>query len=1030
MLSRIVDFSLTQRLLVLVLTVLLVGAGIVALRELPIDAFPDVSTTQVKIIFKAPGMTPEEVESRITVPIEQEMLGIPRQRLLRAVTKYGIADVTIDFEDGTDIYWARQQVSERLDAVTSGLPPEASGGLAPITTPLGEMFMFTIEGPLSLAEKRQLLDRVIRPQLRTIRGVADVNSLGGLVRTYEVIPNIQLLATRGLSLEHLRTAIERNNNNDGSGRLLEGEEVLIARTEGAIRDLADLGRIVVASNGDVPVRLSELAELRIGSLTRYGAVTRDGSEAVQGLVLALRGANAQAVIADVKASLAGLSASLPDGVTIEPFYDRSALVKRAISTVSSALLEAIVLVLVLLVAFLGNLRAALVVALTLPLAALGTFILMRHTGVSANLMSLGGLAIAIGLLVDGSVVVVENIESRLSEGGVPATLPLLNVVYRAAREVAVPVVSGVCIIIIVFVPLLSLQGLEGKLFVPVALSIVYALSTSLVLALTVIPVLASLLLRRRPAHQPWLVRKLEALYLPTLAWALRHGRAVFATALLLLALAGGAYTLLGKSFMPTLDEGDLIMQLEKLPSISLDQTIAIDARVQRAILQRVPEVTRIVARSGSDELGLDPMGLNETDSFLVLKPVSEWRNPDKAWLTDQLRAVAADYPGLNAAFTQPIEMRISEMITGVRGDVAVKVFGNDLAELGRLASRIETSLNGIAGAEDVFTARNEGVQYLQIQIDRLAAGRLGLSVDEIQSSLRAMIEGRSAGAVIESGWRVPILLRAGEDVRTGAARFGDLRVALPDGNAVPLSEVARLRRVDGPVKIERENGARYVTVRANVRGRDLVGYVEEAQALLASTVKLPVGYRLEWSGQFENQQRAANRLAIVVPIAILLIFLLLFSTFGSVRQATLVLANVPFALIGGVFALLLSGEYLSVPASVGFIALLGIAVLNGVVMVTHFNYLVDRRMPIDQVIVEGARRRLRPVLMTASIAAFGLVPLLFATGPGSEIQRPLAVVVIGGLISSTLLTLLLLPLLYRRFGAERPAALPSEGSNP
>ena len=1030
MLDRIVDFSLTQRLLVLVLTVLLVGAGIVALRELPIDAFPDVSTTQVKIIFKAPGMTPEEVESRITVPIEQEMLGIPRQRLLRAVTKYGLADVTIDFEDGTDIYWARQQVSERLDAATSGLPPEASGGLAPITTPLGEMFMFTIEGPLSLADKRTLLDRVIRPQLRTIRGVADVNSLGGLVRTYEVIPNIQLLATRGLSLDDLRTAIERNNRNDGSGRLVEGEEVLIARTEGAIRDLADLGRIVVASSGDVPVRLSDLAELRIGSLTRYGAVTRDGSEAVQGLVLALRGANAQAVIADVKTRLAGLSASLPEGVTIEPFYDRSSLVKRAIATVSRALLEAIVLVLVLLVAFLGNLRAALVVALTLPLAALGTFILMRYTGVSANLMSLGGLAIAIGLLVDGSVVVVENIESRMAEGGVPATLPLLNVVYRAVREVAVPVVSGVCIIIIVFVPLLSLQGLEGKLFVPVALSIVYALSTSLVLALTVIPVLASLLLRRRPAHQPWLVRKLEALYLPALAWALRHGRAVFAAALVLLALAGGAYTLLGKSFMPTLDEGDLIMQLEKLPSISLDQTIAIDSRVQRAILQRVPEVTRIVARSGSDELGLDPMGLNETDSFLVLKPVSEWRNPDKAWLTDQLRAVAADYPGLDAAFTQPIEMRISEMITGVRGDVAVKVFGNDLAELGRLASRIETSLNGIAGAEDVFTARNEGVQYLQIQIDRLAAGRLGLSVDEIQSSLRAMIEGRSAGVVIESGWRVPILLRAGEDVRTSAARFGDLRVALPDGNAVPLSEVARLERVDGPVKIERENGARYVTVRANVRGRDLVGFVQEAQALLASAVKLPVGYRLEWSGQFENQQRAANRLAIVVPIAILLIFLLLFSTFGSVRQATLVLANVPFALIGGVFALLLSGEYLSVPASVGFIALLGIAVLNGVVMVTHFNYLADRRMPIDQVVVEGARRRLRPVLMTASIAAFGLVPLLFATGPGSEIQRPLAVVVIGGLISSTLLTLLLLPLLYRRFGAERPAALPSEGSNP
>src|SRR5690606_34221272 len=552
MLARIVDFSLTQRLLVLVLTVLLASAGVVALRGLPIDAFPDVSTTQVKIIIKAPGMTPEEVESRITVPIEQEMLGIPRQRLLRAMTKYGIADITIDFEDGADIYWARQQVSERLDAVTGMLPADASGGLAPITTPLGDMFMFTIEGPLSLTDKRTLLDRVIRPQLRTIRGVADVNSLGGFVRSYEIVPNPQMLAIQGLSIDDLREAIERNNRNDGAGRLVEGEEVLIVRTEGAVTGLADLGEIVVALRGDVPVRLADLAELRIGSLTRYGAVTRDGEEAVQGVVLALRGANAQTVIRDVKARLADMAASLPPGVTIEPFYDRSSLVDRAIGTVSKALVEAIVLVLILLLAFLGNLRAALVVALTLPLAALGTFILMRATGVSANLMSLGGLAIAIGLLVDGSVVVVENIESRLAEGGAMARLPLLNVVYRAVREVAVPVVSGVCIIIIVFVPLLSLQGLEGKLFVPVALAIVYALTTSLVLALTVIPVLASLLLLRRAAHKPWIVRRLEALYMPALGWALRHGRTVVALALVLLGLAAGAYMLLGKSFMPTL----------------------------------------------------------------------------------------------------------------------------------------------------------------------------------------------------------------------------------------------------------------------------------------------------------------------------------------------------------------------------------------------------------------------------------------------------------------------------------------------
>lgn len=1028
MLARIVDFSLTQRLLVLVLTALLVGAGIVALRELPIDAFPDVSTTQVKIIVKAPGMTPEEVETRITIPIEQELLGIAHQRLLRAVSKYGITDITVDFDDGTDIYWARQQVGERFAAVAESLPEQASGGLAPITTPLGDMFMFTIEGPLSLAEKRTLLERVVRPQLRTVRGVADVNSLGGFVRSYEVVPNPQLLATRGLGLQDLRSAIERNNRNDGAGRIVEGEEVLIVRSQGAIGSVAELGEVVVAAPGEVPVRVSDVAEVRIGSLTRYGAVTRDGEEAVEGLVLGLRGANAQQVIDGVQQRLAALAGSLPEGTTIRPFYDRSALVDRAVGTVTKALLEAIVLVLGLLLAFLGNLRAALVVALTLPLAALGTFILMRYTGLSANLMSLGGLAIAIGLLVDGAVVVVENIESRLAEGGAHARLPMLHVVYRAVREVAVPVVSGVAIIVIVFVPLLALQGLEGKLFVPVALSIVYALSTSLVLALTVIPVLASLLLRRRHAHLPWLARKLDALYVPMLAWSLRRGRVVVAAAIALLLAAAGAYTLLGKSFMPTMDEGDLIMQLEKLPSISLEQTVAIDARVQRAILERVPEVRSIVARSGSDELGLDPMGLNETDAFLVLRPIAEWRNPDKAWLTDELRKVAEDFPGLEASFTQPIEMRIAEMLTGVRGDVAIKVFGSDLGELGRLAARIESSIGAVSGAEDVFTARNEGVQYLQVTIDRLAAGRLGLSVDELQASLRALIEGQPAGAVMEAGWRVPILLRAGEDLRASAARFGDLRLALPDGSAVPVSAVARIERVDGPVKIERENAARYVTIRTNVRGRDLVGFVDEARARIAAEVPLPVGYRIEWSGQFENQQRAAARLAVVVPVALLLIFLLLFSTFGSIRQSVLVLANVPFAMVGGVFALLAAGEYLSVPASVGFIALLGIAVLNGVVLVAHFNQLLEHRMPIERVVVEGARRRLRPVLMTASIAAFGLVPLLFATGPGSEIQRPLAIVVIGGLATSTLLTLLLFPILFRRFAVPVRAAPATPGA--
>ena len=1021
MLSRLIEFSLTQRLLVLVATLLLIGAGVVAWNGLPIDAFPDVSTTQVKLIIKAPGMTPEEVESRITVPIEQEMLGIPHQRILRSTSKYALADVTLDFEDGTDIYWARQQVGERLAGAMDKLPAGASGGLAPITTPLSEMFMFTIEGPATLEEKRTLLDWTIRPALRTVAGVADVNSLGGEARSFEVVPDPAALAARGLSLAQLATALEANNRNDGAGRLSEGEETLLVRAEGAIRDLADVRAIVLRSAGGV-VRVGDVATVRIGALTRYGAVTRNGEgEAVQGLVLGLRGANAGKVVAAVKARLAELAPQLPPGVSVLPFYDRSELVGRAVHTVSKALVEAIVLVLVLLLAFLGNLRAALVVALMLPLAALATFIAMRMVGLSANLMSLGGLAIAIGMLVDAAVVVVENIETQFAEGGAAARQPLLHLVFRATREVAAPVASGILIIVIVFLPLLTLEGLEGKLFSPVALTIVFALSASLILSLTVVPVLASFLLKRGGAHEPWLIRKLQAAYAPLLAFALARGRLVSALAGTSLVVAGLAYLALGKAFMPTMDEGDIIMQLEKLPSISLAQTIATDLRVQRAIMQQVPEVKAIVARSGSDELGLDPMGLNQTDTFLVLKPRDEWRTPDKEWLTDQLRKAMENFPGVALTFTQPIDMRVSEMLTGVRGDLAIKIYGPDLPTLNRLAAAIEGVVKAVHGAEDTITLRNEGVQYLRIQVDRLAAGRFGLNVEDVQNTLRSLLEGHIAGTVIESTRRVPLLVRGPGALHNDPQAFAALRITTPDGNSLPLASVAKVERVDGPVKVDRENAQRYAVVQSNVRDRDLVGFVDEARAAVAARVPLPAGYRIAWGGQFENQQRAAARLGVVVPVALGLIFVLLFSTFGSVRQALLVLAMVPFAMVGGILALAAAGEYLSVPASVGFIALLGIAVLNGVVMVSYFNQLLARGMPIGEVVVEGAKRRLRPVLMTANIAALGLVPLLFATGPGSEVQRPLAIVVIGGLFSATALTLLLLPVLYRRFGIT-PAA--------
>jgi cobalt-zinc-cadmium resistance protein CzcA len=1017
MLARVIQFSLAQRLFVLLATLVVAGLGWYAFRQLPIDAFPDVSSTQVKIIMKAPGMTPEEVETRIAVPIEVEMLGIPKTKILRSVTKYGLVDVTLDFEDGVDRYWARQQVNERLTGIMEDLPPGITGGMAPITTPLGEMFMFTVEGGgLSLAERRSLLDWVIRPALRTVPGVADVNALGGMVRTYEVVPDPVRTAASGVSVTQLRDAIRANNRNDGAGRLGEGDEVLLVRTEGSVKTLDDLRAVVVAMKDGVPVRLGELADVGIGTMTRYGVVTHNGrEEAAQGLVLGLAGANAQQVVEGVRKKLGEIAPALPQGVQIDVFYDRASLVEKAVSTVSRALIEASVLVLVLLALFLGNLRAALTVALVLPLSALITFILMRGFGMSANLMSLGGLAIAIGMLVDAAVVVVENIVQRLAHDPAAEKLPRLHLVYRAAREVAVPVTSGILIIITVFLPLLTLQGLEGKFFVPVALAIVFALAGSLVLSLTVIPVLASYLLHKVKHEDPWLPRKLLALYEPTLAWAMRRQRIVFAGAAVLLAVAGAVYTQVGKTFMPTMDEGDLIVGIEKLPSISLEQTAALDLRIHRAIMQAIPEVTGVVARAGSDEIGLDPMGLNQTDTYLLLKPQDQWRMRSKEALIDELRKVLDTLPGIKYSFTQPIEMRVSEMISGVRGDVAVKIFGPDLAQLNEFASRIEEILKTIRGNQDVYTVQNQGVQYLQVAPDRLQAGRLGLNVEEIQDALRTQIEGQRAGVVIEGNRRTPVIVRGPEATRLSPAEFAALRITTKDGKTVPLASVAKLERADGPVKIDREMGSRYSVVIANVSGRDLVGFVEEAKAAVAQQLPLPTDYRIAWGGQFENQQRAAARLAVVVPVALGLIFVLLFSTFRSVRQALLILSNIPFALVGGMLALWLTGEYLSVPASVGFIALLGITVLNGVVLVSYFNQLREEGLPLQELVVQGARRRLRPVLMTASITAFGLVPLLFATGPGSEIQRPLAIVVIGGLITATALTLILLPILYQRY---------------
>ncbi|CAM5560554.1 efflux RND transporter permease subunit [Sphingobium scionense] len=1015
MLKSLAAWALSYRLIVIALALLTAGLGAWAFVNLPVDAYPNIAQTQVKVILKAPGMTPEEVESRVITPIEMEMLGIPGQAILRSSAKYAIADITIDFVDGTDIYWARSQVAERLSGVMGDLPPAVSGGMAPISTPLSDIFMFTIEGPLGLEEKRTLLDWTIRPALRTVPGVADVNALGGYVRTFEVRPDPIALASAGLSIADLQDAIERGNRNDGAGRLSQGEESLIVRAVGAIRSEADLQSMVIATRNGRIVRMGDVATVGTGSLTRYGAVTANGKgEAVQGLVIALRGADARAVVDGVKARVAELEKTLPQGTTIAVFYDRSDLIDRAVGTVEKALIEATILVIILLILFLGDWRAAAIVAATLPMSALVTFLMMRGMGLSANLMSLGGLAIAIGMLVDGAVVVVENIVERLNHAKDDGP-PRLHTVYRATGEVVVPVSAGIVIIALVFLPLLSLEGLEGKLFAPVALTIIFALAGSLLIALTLVPVLASLGLKAGHHGDPWIMRKLTPRYRALLDGAFGRKRLVYGLAALGLVLAGLAYGTVGKTFMPSMDEGSVIVQTAKLPTINLDQSVLGDTAVQQSLMKDVPEIAQIIARVGTDEIGLDPMSPNETDSFVVLKSQKEWRS-DKAFVVDEIRKSLDRLPGIEPTFTQPIEMRVSEMLTGSRGDLAVKIFGPDLATLSDLAGQVQKILSKTRGASEVMTVANDHVDYLQLDIDRAAAGRFGMPIDQMQDTLRAQIEGVHAGVVADGQKRVPILVKGDETIRSDATRFADLPLRTPDGTVARVSDMARVERTEGPVKLDHENGSRYALVQAFVSGRDLVGYVDEARATVDREIKMPAGYRMVWGGQFENQQRASARLMLVIPAALLLILLVLLMTLRSMRASLLILANIPFAMVGGIISLWASGQYLSVPASVGFIALLGIAVLNGLVLVAYFRQLREEGQSMAQAVRLGAERRLRPVLMTASITAFGLVPLMFATGPGSEIQKPLAIVVIGGLISSTLLTLILLPILFERFG--------------
>jgi len=1022
MLAGLIDLALRQRLLVFFGALALAAWGTNAYFRLPIDAFPDVAPVQVLVSMRAPGLPPEELESRVTAPIEVAMRGIPNLTGMRSTTRYSVTLITFEFADGTDIFWARAQVNERLQEIREQLPAGTDGGLAPIVTPLGEMFMFTIEAEtMSAQDMRSLVDWVIRPALRGLPGVADVNVLGGYVRTFEVVPSAPAMAARGITTQILENAIVTNNRNDGAGRLREGEEALLVRSEGRIRTLDDVRNIVVALRGTSTIRVADVADVRYGAVPRNGVVTTNADrEAVWALVLGLRGANAKTVVNSVKKKLDELKPRLPAGARIVAFYDRSELIGKAAWTVQEVLLEAIVLVVILLLLFLGNLRAALVVSVILPLAVLITFGLMSTFGYSANIMSLGGLAIAIGLLVDCAVVVVENVEHHLGQAVQPDIKTRLRLTFEATREVCVPLVSGVVIIITVFMPLLSLQGLEGRLFRPVALTIGFALGAALILSLTVIPALAAYLLRTGAHQDPWLIRKLHAFYDPLLARAMRRPVTVAAVVGLGLVGAAAAFLHIGSTFVPVMDEGTPVVSVRKYPTISVDEAAQTDLRIQQELMSRIPEIRRIMARAGADELGIDPAGVNETDMFMTLAPHKEWRGKDTRWLIGEMRRVLDDIPGISYAFSQPIDMRVQEMIIGARGDVVVKVFGDDIDILNRIARDIAAQIRQVPGSTDVFALRNAGMKYFTVAVDRTKAGRLGLNTTEVQDALRVWVDGRQLGTVLEGSVRTPLFIRGEENLRASASDLSRVPIVRPTGGTVELSQIADIHVDDGPIQVIREDGQRFATVLANVHGRDLVGFVADAQAAVAAKVQKPDAYTLEWGGQFQNQQRAAKRLGIVVPIALGLIFLLLYLTFGSVRQAVLVFCNVPFATIGGVIALWASGEFLSVPASVGFIALLGIAVLNGVVLISYINETVGRgELPFRQAVMEGARRRLRPVTLTAAIAALGLTPFLFATGPGAEIQKPLAIVVIGGLITATMLTLLLLPILYDHFALPR-----------
>ncbi len=1020
----LVEASLAHRLVVILLSILLMGAGWIAFRALPIDAFPDVTNVQVTVISQAATLSPLEVEQLVTYPIEQVCAGLPYSTGVRSLSKFGLSMVTVVFEDGTDIYFARQMVMERIFTVREELPAGASSNLGPISTGLGEVFQYTLESPTrDLMELRSLQDWVLRPILRTVPGVAGVDSFGGHVRQFHVVAELTALRQFGLSLGDLADSVAANNGVAGGAFVERGGEQFVVRGDGWMHNEEDLNDTVVAYRDGVPVLLSQVAAVVLAPEIRQGAISRDGrGETVAGIVLMLRGGSGRDVVDGIKEKLEVARQSLPDDVQVVPFYDRSELVETALGTVQRALLQGAVLVALVLLFFMGNLRSAVVVAIQLPMAALATFLVMNVVGMSSNLMTLSGLAIAIGMLGDGAIVLVENTVRLMGSdpGGDRRQL-----VSRAAGEVLRPIVFGIAVIIVVFLPIASLQGMEGKMFAPLAFTISIALGCALLLTVTVIPTLSSLVLRPerrrgegRFTHPADVVRRM---YCPHLRWALNHFWIVVGGALVLLAVAAALAPTLGTEFLPTMDEGSIVVQPFQIPSVSLAQSLDTVRRIEEAIME-LPEVRHVVSRTGRSDISADPMGVGESDIYVVLAPRSEWTTASsKQGLVDAIRDRMATIPGVDFGYTQPIQMRVDELLSGVKSQIAVKIFGDDLQDLARLGDQVESVLDGIPGSTDVKVEAVEGLGYLQITMHRRRMARLGISVAQVRSVIETAVGGRVVTTVPEGDRRTDVVVRLSRAYTANVDNLRDLPLASPSGSRVLLREVANIDMVEGPAQISREDGKRRVVVELNVVGRDIGGLVAEAQRRIAAEVELPTGYFITWGGQFEQQQRAMARLKLMVPVALVFIFILLYLNFRDTRPVFLILANIPLALVGGVIGLKLSGLYLSVSASVGFIALFGIAILNGLVMVEFFRNLESEGMERLQAVLTGAELRLRPVLMTAATTALGLLPMIWATGVGSEVQRPLAVVVVSGVITSTLLTLMVLPALYLRYGGARQA---------